>query len=845
MSAISPTSSTTSTSTSTTSSSGSGPITFNGIISGLNTTAIINALMQAYEQPQIDIGNQIQTLQANLSDYQQISADMTGLQSAADSLTQTSQWSVMGATTSNSAVATATAGAGASPSTIAFNVNQLAQSNVITGANSVSSTTSTVASSNFLLSSQASGFGISSLAGSSLTVGTHAFSVSTALSGGVATGSAYLPSSVTIGSSNDTVNATVNGTAYTFTIASGTYTQAQLSQAVASASVVSGTQLLQSRVNSDGQLVVGTSLLGSSASLQLTGGTALSTLGLAAQSTASVGTAGSITLDGTATAVNNVQAGSTVSLADGSGGTITAGIGSFGIKKGSFNAMEVAAGNGSLQDVVNNINNSGAGVTATAVQVSSTQYILQLSSNTTGTDGAITVESAPFATALGSFNTVAAAQNSQINVGGSGGYVLSGQTNAISGVLPGVTINLVSAQAPGSSPIDLTVSPDGQSMAKQVQSLVTAANQALTDINKYAGYNYKTNTGGPLMGDSTLSQLTNQVLGIVSNAIGQGNFTPAQAGLSVTSGGLLQFDPTTFAQAYDANPSQVASLFNQSGSFTPSSSTYSGTVSLVYASDGTAAGAYPITITHSATQAQDAGNVLSTGTITNAETITVTMNGASASYAAAAGESLTSIAQGLNAAFVASGIGVAATVVTSSGGSQLVLTSNQYGSAQSFSVDSTAAGSGQTGLVTTANTPQSFTGTDVAGTINGVTATGSGQVLSAPTSDPTLAGLAVQVTATGITSATNIGTFNYQQGIAGGLAYASNGAAAPVTGSLTTTVSGIQGQIASLQQQYASYTPMIQAEQAMLEQEFSTMESQLGALQNQGQWLAGQIKQLP
>jgi flagellar hook-associated protein 2 len=75
MSSITPTSSTTqtgsttSTTTSTTTSSGP-PITFNGLISGLNTTAIINALLQAYEQPQRDIQQQINQLQANLNDYQ-------------------------------------------------------------------------------------------------------------------------------------------------------------------------------------------------------------------------------------------------------------------------------------------------------------------------------------------------------------------------------------------------------------------------------------------------------------------------------------------------------------------------------------------------------------------------------------------------------------------------------------------------------------------------------------------------------------------------------------------------------------------------------------------------------
>jgi flagellar hook-associated protein 2 len=133
----------------------------------------------------------------------------------------------------------------------------------------------------------------------------------------------------------------------------------------------------------------------------------------------------------------------------------------------------------------------------------------------------------------------------------------------------------------------------------------------------------------------------------------------------------------------------------------------------------------------------------------------------------------------------------------------------------------------------------------VAGTINGVAATGSGQFLTAPLSDPTLAGLSLQVTATGITSATNLGNFVYTPGIAGGLGTTGYGASAPITGSLTSTISSINQQITSLQQQYNNYTPMIQSEQKMLEQEFSNMEVQLGTLKNQGSSLSGALAQLP
>ncbi len=847
MSSISPLTSTSSTTNtiSTTSSSSTNPfapaIKFNGVISGLNTTAIISALMQAYEQPQVDIQNQINALKTNLNDYQQLSSDFLNLQTAANNLNSASDWQVTSATTSNPAVATASTTSGATPSTISFNVDQLAQGNVVAGANTVSSLSSTVASSNFLLSSSAAGFGVSSLAGSSLAVGTHSFDVTQALTGGTATGTSALASSVTIGSANDTISATVNGTAETFTIASGTYTPSQLAQAISTASTVSGTALLNAKVNSRGQLEVGTSLLGSSASLQITGGTALSALGLSTQSAASVGTAGSITLDGTTTAINNVQSGTTTSLTDGSGGTITMGIGAFGLAKGSFSATEVSAGNGSLSSVVANINAANTGVTASAVQVGTNAYILQLASNTTGTSGNITVESAPFSSALGSFNTVTAGQNAVISVGGSSGYELSSQTNTVTGVLPGVSINLVSAQAPGSSPVTLSVTPDGTKMATQVQALVNAANQALSDINKYAGYNAATKTGGPLMGNANLNALTSQILGVIANEVGANGTTAASAGITLNKNGSIDFNASAFAQAYDANPSQVASLFTQGGTLSASSNAYSGSVTLSYASNATQPGSYAVVVSHSATQAVDTGSVVASGAITGAETLSFTSGGATATYAASAGESLSSIAAGVNASFASAGLALAASVKTTSSGSQLVISSQNYGSSQSFTV-ATSGTTGQLGLTAGGTT---YTGTDVAGTIDGVAATGSGQFLTAPLNNPTLAGLSLQVTATGITSATNLGNFTYTTGIAGGMGTTGYGASDPTTGSLTNTITSINQQISNLQQQYNAYTPMIQSEQQMLQQEFNNMEVQLGSLKNQGSYLAGEIAQLP
>ncbi|MDA8263157.1 MAG: flagellar filament capping protein FliD [Actinomycetota bacterium] len=830
--------------------SGSGPaVTFNGLISGINTQAIIQAIMAAYKLPQEDIAQQYANVTGQTNDYQQISADLTSLQTAADALSQTSLWNQMSASSSNSQVATATASAGAQTGTLSFNVDQLAQANVLISSSGVAATSTPVASSSgsFLVSSGAAGYGVTSLSGSSLALGSHSFDVTSALSGGTATGQSALGASTTITSGvNDQITANVNGTAYTFTIAAGTYTSSQLAQAVAAASTVSGTQLLQARVTPTGQLEMGTTLLGSGASLQVTGGTALASLGMAAQSSVSSGSAGSVSFDGTVTSVNNINANSSTTLTNSSGGSVTVGVGSFGLSAGSFSAQNISTGSGTLSDIVNNINAAGAGVTATAVQTSSGgNYYLQLAAANTGAGNDIILDPSLFSSTLGTFNTVTAGQDAKIQVGGSSGYTVDSASNTVTGVMSGVSINLLSAQASGSTPVTVTVSPNASAMATQVQNLVNAANTALSDINQYAGYNNQTQAGGPLMGDPTLNQITNQILQAVSQVTGSGTLDGSQAvGLSLSSSGTISFNQATFESAYAANPTAVQQMFAQTGSLAASSSAYSGTASLVYAPDGTAAGSYPVTITSSATQATDTGSVSSTGTITSAESLSFTQGSLTANYSATAGESLSAIAAGLNQAFAQAGLSLYASANTVSGGTQLVVSSVGYGSSQSFSATSNNTATGQTGLAGSSGSA-SFTGTDVAGTIDGVTATGNGQLLSIPSTSSTLPGFAINVTATGITSATNIGNFNYAPGIAGSLANVANDATAPVTGSLTNTISSLETQATNLKNQYNSYTPMIQSEQTMLQQLFSQMESQLGGLQNQSQWLAGQISKLP
>lgn len=831
-------------------------LTDNSLVGNLDVSAIIQAELQQYETPVTDLQSQQSTLESNVSDYQQINTDLTGLQTAAQALATPSDWQATQATSSDSTVATATAQSGTPAGSVEFVVNQLATAETMVSSGSVASSSEVVASTpDFLLSQGGAQIGFSALGSDGLALGQHTVRVTQASEAATATGTADLSaesSGVTVDAGSDTVDVTVDGTAYTLTLGSsptGGYSGSGLLGAVQSAISAAGAGgVLQAGYNANGQLVLSTVDQGSTQSLQVTGGTALGTLGLSAMDSAATGVDGIVEVDGTTTDLSTVTPGGTVSLAAGSGsvsGTVVAAPATVGgslLQVGSVSATDVSTGNGSLADVVANINAAGTGITASAVETGTDAYVLQLTSSKTGSSNDLSVATGAFAgSSLGSLQVASAGTDAQIQIGGSGGYTLSSATDTFSGLLPGLSVTVAQTST---TPVTVTVSPDGTALANDVQSLVSAANTVLSDVQKYAGYDASTKTGGPLMGSAALQDLTNEVQSLVASATGTSTLGNAEnVGITLTSSGTIDFDQSKFEQAFNANPTQVAAMFTQGGTFDAANPADAGQVSVSYAQPNTRSGEYTVSISQSAAQAVSTGSVLSSGTIATPETLTIGMGAASVNYTTTAGESLSSVAAGINTALAQAGLSMSAQVVGD--GQQLQLESDGYGSGSSFTVSTTATGPGTTGLAgssATAGTPATFSGIDVAGTIDGVRATGSGQYLTVPLSSSSpAAGLSLQVTATGISSATDLGTFSYTPGLAQSLASTAANFSGPVSGTISQTVNNLENQSQGLTTQIQFYENIAAEEQKMLTDQYSQLETTLGDLQNQGDSLTSAL----
>lgn len=824
-----------------------GPITFSGLSSGLNSTAIINAEMAVFDQPLNDLKAQQSTLNSQIQDYQTINSQLTSLQSAALALASPSDFSQAYAVTStDSAVASATVTSAANAGSLTLAVDQLAQNSTEISSGTVSSTAENLGASSFLIGTGGAALGIQSFSGATgLASGTHAISVTQSSEAATLTGTSSLPSSTTISSANNSLNLLVNGTAQTLTLDNGTYTASQLAAAITSAS--SGT--LTGSVNSQGQLQLATTQQGSSATLQVIGGSAQGALGISVGGQAT-GQDGIISVDGTSTTVSDINGSGTtaVTLNSGSGGSVVANV-SGGLVAGTMTAHNIAVGSGSLADVVSAVNASGLGITASALQVGTDQYALEITANATGTSSSATVDTTAFSGSnLGTLNTTVAAQNAEVSIGGAGGYQVTSQTNSFSGLLQGVDVQVSQVST---NPVTINVAADGSQVASDVSTLVNAANTVLSTISTDTAYNVATGTAGPLNGAYSLTALAQKILATVGQAVGNsaagGDGTAGEsAGLSITSSGQIAFNQAAFIKAYNANPTGVQSMFTEGGSFTgdtgpghtvansfPPSSIYAGLAQVVGADTNAIPGTYIVAVSQSAKQASVLGsaNFLSaTSQLASAENYTITSGSASATVAITAGETLKDVVNGLNSQLASAGIGATATLISGSNGEQVQVSSNAYGSAASFAVST--SGSDQLGIAS--NSP--YVGTDVAGTINGVAATGSGQMLTATGTTNPANGLVMQISAEGITSPTTIGTVTYAPGLAQTLEQIGQQASTPGEG-VQATITGLQSTLTQVDRNIASQQQLSNTQLASLQQEYANLEQTLAKLNSQTQFL--------
>lgn len=235
---------------------------------------------------------------------------------------------------------------------------------------------------------------------------------------------------------------------------------------------------------------------------------------------------------------------------------------------GSFEKTITTDANDTLSSVQQKINALGFGVTASIISDGSgdSPYHLSLNAINSGRDGRVTIDAGT--TQLGTRNLVAA-QDAAVYVGGGGGaqpLLVTSQTNQITNIIPGVTVNLLGVS---SQPVSLNVTSDPSAIATQLTQFTSTFNDMVDKISTLTSFDTTTNTGALLLGDSTVQNIQSTVYNMLNTVVSGGKYrTMADIGLSITgdsdgSTPHLAFDADKFNAAFAADPQSVQNLFNQ------------------------------------------------------------------------------------------------------------------------------------------------------------------------------------------------------------------------------------------------------------------------------------------
>ncbi|TJZ74039.1 flagellar filament capping protein FliD [Chitiniphilus eburneus] len=520
--------------------------------------------------------------------------------------------------------------------------------------------------------------------------------------------------------------------------------------------------------------------------------------------------------------------------------------------------IDIDSTNNTLTGLRDAINNKKAGVTATIINDGG-GYRLLLSSTDSGsanslriqvedTDGDNTDASglSRFAydpTGTTNLTQTQAAQNALFTLDG---IEISKATNSVSDLLQGVTLNLQKVSATDTvsgKPVatTLNINRDTSGVKKSVQDFVDSYNEFVKGVDSLSFYNEEDKTSGLLTGDYVIRSMQNSIRSTLNERLGDGSFYQSlnDVGISFGKDGKMTLDSSKLQKALDTRPDDVASLFAQNGvasdarvSFTSSTAT-------------TKTGKYDIQITQPATRAMLKGDTIDPAgpfEITEGvnDTMMVAVDGVSSkqikltagSYASA-GALAAEIQSQINGDTNLKDGGVSVSMAFNSATNQFEMASSRYGSASKIQITSTGAGTDLFGL----KVGQMNTGKDIAGTINGEAAKGSGQVLSGSGASEGL-----KLTITGDTTG-NYGTLSLSRGFASRLDQTLSTLLSD-KGTVQSRINGLNQNIKDLNTQGLTLNRRLDETEKRYRAQFTALDVQMSKLNNTSSYLSQQLSML-
>ncbi|MDD5176132.1 MAG: flagellar filament capping protein FliD [Sterolibacterium sp.] len=543
-------------------------------------------------------------------------------------------------------------------------------------------------------------------------------------------------------------------------------------------------------------------------------------------------------------------------------GTLTIDFGTYDSGGNSFSVnsqktaktITIGDNDSSLNGIRDAINNANAGVTASIVNDGS-GYRLTISSNEAGVENSLRImvdegtggtntnltglsqlayDPEAVANSGKNMSQTQEAKSASVKIDG---LTITKPTNTITDAIQGVTLNLLKANVGAAT--TLTVARDTAGVKTAVEGFVKSYNDLAATIQTLGGYDAKTQKGGLLLGDTTLRSVQAQLRSLINQRLddsGSGLSTISEIGVSFQRDGTLAINSTKLDAVLADSTKNVGSIFSTMGNASDSLVSYAGSTSY------TKTGTYGLVLTQIGTRGTAVGQTpvgLTTTISSSNNQLTLSVDGTSATVTLNAGdysaETLAAEVQArINSDTTLSALGKQVSV-TQSGGT-LTLTSNKYGSTSSVEV------SGGSAAGTLFGSTLSTTGMDVAGTIGGIGATGSGQVLTA-TGDAS--GLQLLISGgTAAAAGTARGTVSFSMGIAYQLDQALGNMLAS-TGTLANKTNGISSTIKDIDSRREVLNKRLADVEARYRKQFNALDSLVASMQQTSTYLTQQLDNLP
>jgi len=242
-------------------------------------------------------------------------------------------------------------------------------------------------------------------------------------------------------------------------------------------------------------------------------------------------------------------------------GSLTIQIGS-----GQSQTVTIDSSNNTLQLLAASINAASMGVTASVVKDTNGSR-LSLVSNNSGATGQITLSGSINDDTTGSSLSFQQGQqglDASLNVDG---LDTTSASNTVTGIIPGVTFQLLSVSANSNQPVQAQITNDNSSIEQAMSAFVNAYNAVISDIKTQEG---KDSSGNPepLYGDPTIALIQNQLTqGLLSGTVGGSIKSLQQLGISVDQFGKLTLDANALDNALNTNFNDIQGFLQNSDSF--------------------------------------------------------------------------------------------------------------------------------------------------------------------------------------------------------------------------------------------------------------------------------------